>query len=118
MLYIIELLLYANATWDLLSAIAIALNFHAIARWHTDLWIDDANKTNPVAQTLMGWLLLTFALARWAAAWDPSKFVLCGVVSYFIEAGLAIGCNGSMKRLESMFIAISCAGLACLLFLE
>ena len=111
---VIRYVLYANAAWDMGSAAAIAGNCRVIARWHTEIWLDESNNTNTAARTLMAWLLVTFGLARWAAAMDPPVYLVCGMVSYVIE-GLCVlisTSNRLMKPLEGLFIALSSFALA------
>ena len=116
---IVVFLLYANAVWDLLSAAAIALNCNAIARWHTDLWTDEENRTNPAARTLMGWLLVALGLARLAAAIDPSVYLACGIVSYVLEGWFALLSTSSnaMKQFEGTVVALGSFGLAGLMII-
>ena len=108
-----------NVFWDIISAAAIVLKYEAIASWHTDLWVNDDDRTNPAARTLMAWLIFTFGLARLAAVIDPSVYLTCGLVSYIIEGLLFLvsTCMGTIKRQEGFIVAFGSFGLAGLMLL-
>jgi len=117
MLPTIHCFLCVNVIWDLISAAAIALKYEAVASWHTDLWVNAEDRTNPAACTLMAWLVLTFGLARLAAVVDPSANLTCGLVSYMLEGCLFLfsTCLGTIKVQEGLIVAFGSFGLAWLM---
>ena len=115
----VQCLVGVNAIWDFVSTIAIALRYEPIARWHTDLWASDDDRTNPAARSLMSWFVLTLGLARLAAVIDPATHLTCGILSYVIEGWFALtaSSDGTMKPTEGLVVAIGSFALAALMIL-
>jgi hypothetical protein len=114
---IILYMVYANVVWDFISAAAIVVDFEMIGSWHTDMWKSQNDRSNPAAQNLMGWFVLTFGTARLAAALNPPMYTSCGIVPYIIEGCFASAAlmNQSIKPLEGWAVALSSFAFAAAL---
>ena len=87
---IVYYLVCANVAWDVLSAVAIIIQWRVVARWHTDMWMNESDRKNKAANVLMAWFVLSLGFARLATVMDPLAYKECGVLSYGIEGCFAL----------------------------
>jgi hypothetical protein len=104
-------LILANVVWDFVSALAIALDYAPIARWHLVLWIDDT----AVGRLCMFWMVVMFGVARLAVVLAPRQYFMVGFISYLLEtwfAEMAIA-EGLMRPHEGRVVSVLSLGCAC-----
>lgn len=106
-------LVFINVAWDFVSALAIASGFDFISKYHTDIWTNDNDKSNYAARTLMAWWVLSLGMARFVSIYDPSSYLLCGLLSYLLEA--AFGMIGIITHTIKLPEGAAIMGLSLLL---
>jgi hypothetical protein len=86
------------------SAATIALGCcDSIARWHTSmLWL---HESDAATNSLMVWFVLALGIARLALVLDPPTYLLCGTISYVIEALFAVSARHLLRPRACIAVA-------------
>ena len=117
---IATVVLFANAAWDFISSVSIILNLafrrcSFISSAHLALWVDEENRANHAACSIMAILLMQWAFIRSRGALaGPLSDAACtdSTLTYALEAGLVAAevAIGNIHGPSGWFVVMACAG--------